>query len=97
MKNFDNNNHAAAAAAKSFQSCPFLCYLMDFSLPGFSVCGFTLARIVEQVAIFSSKDNLPNPGIIPASPASAGGFFPIEQPQGSNVYVHFGFVAKHIW
>ena len=46
---------AAAAAAKSLQSCPTLCDPMDCSLPGFSVHGILQARTLEWVAIsFSS-------------------------------------------
>ena len=46
---------AAAAAAKSLQSCPTLYNLMDCSLPGSSVHGICQARVLEWVAIaFSS-------------------------------------------
>ena len=38
---------AAAAAAKSLQSCLILCDLMDCSPPGFSVHGILQARILE--------------------------------------------------
>ena len=38
---------AAAAAAKSLQSCPTLCDPMDCSLPGSSVHGIFQARILE--------------------------------------------------
>ena len=38
---------AAAAAAKSLQSCPALCDPMDCSLPGSSVHGILQARILE--------------------------------------------------
>ena len=47
---------------------------MDCSLPGSSVHGILQARILEWVAISFSRD-LPDPGIEPASPALAGGFF----------------------
>ena len=40
-----------AAAAKSLQSCPTFCDPMDYSLPGFSICGILQARILEWVAI----------------------------------------------
>ena len=43
--------HASAAAAKSLQSCPTLCNLMDCSLPGFSIHGILQARTLEWVAI----------------------------------------------
>ena len=41
----------AAAAAKSLQSCPTLCDLIDGSPPGSSVPGILQARILEWVAI----------------------------------------------
>ena len=47
---------AAAAAAKSLQSCPTLCDPIDSSPPGSSVPGIPQARILEWVAIsFSNK------------------------------------------
>ena len=46
---------AAAAAAKSLQSCPTLCDPMDCSPPGSPVPGILQARTMEWVAIaFSS-------------------------------------------
>ena len=45
----------AAAAAKSFQSCPTLCDLRDHSPPGFPVPGILQARTLEWVAIFFSN------------------------------------------
>ena len=42
---------AAAAAAKSLQSCPTLCDPMDCSLPGSSVHGIFQARVLEWGAI----------------------------------------------
>ena len=49
----------AAAAAKSFQSCPTLCDPIDSSPPGSSVHGILQARILEWVAIsFSLKRSL---------------------------------------
>ena len=42
---------AAAAAAKSLQSCPTLCDPIDCSLPGSSVPGIFQARVLEWVAI----------------------------------------------
>ena len=41
---------------------------MDCSLPGFSVHGISQARILEWVAIFSSRD-LPDPRMESMSPA----------------------------
>ena len=42
---------AAAAAAKSLQSCPTLCDLIDGSPPGSPVRGILQARTLEWVAI----------------------------------------------
>ena len=47
-------NHACVIA-KSLQSCPTLCDLMDCSLPGSSVHEILQARILEWVAISSSR------------------------------------------
>ena len=53
-----SNLEAAAAAAKSLQSCPTLSYPMDCSLPGFSVHGIFQARVLEWVATaFSDFSN----------------------------------------
>ena len=46
---------AAAAAAKSLQSCPILCDPIDGSLPGSSVPGTLQARPLEWVAISFSN------------------------------------------
>ena len=46
---------AAAAAAKSLQSCPTLCDPMYCSLPGFSIHGILQARTLEWVAISFSR------------------------------------------
>ena len=46
---------AAAAAAKSLQSCPTLCNPIDNSPLGSSVAGILQARILEWVAISFSR------------------------------------------
>ena len=46
---------AAAAAAKSLQSCPTLCDSIDGSPPGFPVPGILQARTLEWVAISFSN------------------------------------------
>ena len=46
---------AAAAAAKSFQSCPTLCNPIDGSPPGSPIPGILQARILEWVAISFSN------------------------------------------
>ena len=49
-------SHAAAAAAKSLQSCLTLCDPMDCSLPGSSIHGIFQARVLEWGAIaFSAR------------------------------------------
>ena len=47
--------HAAAAAAKSLQSCPTLCDLIGSSPPGSAVPGILQARTLEWVAISFSN------------------------------------------
>ena len=46
---------AAAAAAKSLQSCPTLCDPVDGSPPGSSIPGILQARTLEWVAIAFSN------------------------------------------
>ena len=46
---------AAAAAAKSLQSCPTLCDPIDGSPPGSAVSGILQARTLEWVAISFSN------------------------------------------
>ena len=68
---------AAAAAAKSLQSCPTLCNPIDGSPPGSPVPGILQARTQQWVAMPSSRGaSQPRDRIhISASPALAGGFF----------------------
>ena len=47
---------AAAAAAKSLQSCPTLCDPIDGSWPGSSVPGILQARTQEWVAVSFSNE-----------------------------------------
>ena len=47
--------YAAAAAAKSLQSCPTLCDPIDGSPPGSPVPGILQARTLEWVAIAFSR------------------------------------------
>ena len=54
-----SSSPAAAAAAKSLQSCPTLCDPIDGSPPGSPVPGIVQARTLEWVAIsFSSLSHL---------------------------------------
>ena len=50
----------------SLQSCLTFWDPMDFSTPGFSVHGILQARILEWVAIFSSKGIFPTQGLNPS-------------------------------
>ena len=50
-----SQNAAAAAAAKSLQSCPTLCNPIDSSPPGFPVPGILQARTLEWAAISFSN------------------------------------------
>ena len=59
--------------------CPTLFNPMDYSPSGSSVRGIPQARILEWVAISSSK-GYPDPGIEPRSPALAKGFFTTVPP-----------------
>ena len=55
IQNKDLTQYAAAAAAKSLQSCPTLCDPIDGSPPGSPVPEILQARTLEWVAIsFSS-------------------------------------------
>ena len=50
-------SHAAAAAAKSLQSCPTLCDPIDGSPTGSPIPGILQARTLEWVAIsFSNRE-----------------------------------------
>ena len=51
---------AAAAAAKSLQSCPTLCDPIDGSPPVSAVSGILQARTLERVAISCSSLSLTN-------------------------------------
>ena len=51
---------AAAAAAKSLQSCPSLCNPIDCSPPGSPVRGIFQARVLERGAIAFSEQYLIN-------------------------------------
>ena len=55
MIGFCHRVAAAAAAAKSLQSCPTLCDPIDSSPPGSAVLGILQARTLEWVAISFSN------------------------------------------
>ena len=62
---------------KSLQLCPNLCVPMDFSLPGSFVHGILQARILEWVAMPSSRGSSKprDQTHVSMSPALAGEFF----------------------
>ena len=70
---------AAAAAAKSLQSCPTLCDPVDYSLPGSSVHGILQARILDWVAISFSRI-FPIQGSNPGLSASEADALTCEPP-----------------
>ena len=59
------------ATVKSLQSCETLCNTMDCSPPGSSVQGILQARMLEWVAMPSSRGSS-DPGIEPRSLTSPG-------------------------
>ena len=83
--------------AKSLQSCLTLCDPIDCSLPGSSVHGILQSRILEWVAMPSSRD-LPKPGIellSLMSPALAGGFVTTSATWEAHLYYRFVVNIKH--
>ena len=69
------NEAAAAAAAKSLQTCPTLCDPIDGSPPGSPVPGILQAITLEWVAIsFSSNEAKPNE---PTFSPFSGQFIPL--------------------
>ena len=77
------------------QSSLTLCDPMDSNLPVSSVHGILQAGILEWVATSFSKGSSP-PGIVPASPAMAGGFLTTE-PQGSPIVKRAQRAKDYIW
>ena len=69
---------------------------MDCSTPGSSVCGILPARILDWVAISSSKGSS-LPGMETPFPAVAGRFFTTEQPGKSYVHVNGGKIEKKVF
>jgi len=66
------NNHIHICSCSVPKSYLTLCDPVDYSLPGSSVHGIFLARILEWVVMPSSNSHaLPNPEFEPASPALA--------------------------
>ena len=80
---------AAAASAKSLQLCPTLCDPMNYSSPGFSVHRILQARILEWIAIPSSRRPswLRDRTCVSCSSCIAGGFLTTEPPGKSLMVV----------
>ena len=70
------------------KSCLTIFDPMDCSPPGSTIHGIPQARILEQVAISSSRDR-PDSGSEPMSPALAGGFFTTEPTWESGLDMKF--------
>ena len=71
--------------AKLLRSCPTLCDRMDCSPPGSLVYGILQARILEWIAMPSSKGSSQArvESAVLTSPALAGGFFTTSAQKGS--------------
>ena len=82
------NGHAAAAAAaaKSLQSCPTLCDPIDSSPPGSTVPGILQARILEWVAISFSRGSS-QPRHRTQVSLIVGGFFTSGARRGQVIFV----------
>ena len=79
--------------ALSLQSCPTLCDPVDFSPPDFSVHRILQARILEWVAMLSSRGSSQPRGwthVVLMSPALGGSFFPLTLPEMSADLPHSG-------
>ena len=74
MENINNFESEVA------QSCSTLCNPMDVAHQAPPSMGFSRREYWSGVP-FPSPGDLPNPGIEPASPALAGGFFTTELPE----------------
>ena len=69
-------------AAKSLQSCLTLCYPIDGSPPGSTIPGILQARILERIAM----------------PSSRGSFQPRDQSQASHIIGRlFIWVSQKLW
>ena len=90
-------NLCACVYAKLLQSCLTLCDPIDCSLPGFSVHGILQVRILEWVAILSSR--APSwPGIEPASLALSPAWQAnslLLSHQGSPSTCAFLYIIQH--
>ena len=72
-----------------------LCDPVDFSLPGSSIHGILQVRILEWVAMPSSRD-LPDPEIEPRSPALLADSLSSELPGKQGMAIHSSILAWRI-
>ena len=79
-----NQHIQTSVSCPHSQSYPTLCNTMDCSPPGSSVCGIFQARILEWVAIFSSRV-FPTQGLNSCLLHWHGGFFTTEQPRKPHI------------
>ena len=77
------------------QLCLTFCDPMDYSPPGSSVHRISQVRLLEWVAISSSRD-LAHPGIQPMSPSLADGFCTTEPPGKPTLYIYPDLNEKKI-
>ena len=73
------------------QSCPTLCDPMNYSLPSFSVHGFSRQQYWSGLP-FPSPEDLPNPGIELESPTLQTAALPSEPPEKP-----WGVNTEFIW
>ena len=83
----------ACVCAKMLQSCLTLCDPMDYSPPGSSIQGILQARILEWVAMPSSRGIFPTQGSNPClfslmSSSLAGGFFTMS---ATYIYIYIWY------
>ena len=88
----------ACTNVKSLQSCPTLCNPLDSSPPGSSVHGILQARILEWVAMPSSRGSsqLGDRTCVSLSPALAGQFFTMSATWEAQVWFGSHFLVQNV-
>ena len=82
-KHLEVIKHCAFVCAKSLQLCPTFCDPIHCRPPGSSVHGILQARVLEWVAMPSSKESS-QPGTEPGSPASQADSLPSQSPEEAH-------------
>ena len=80
--------------AQLLQSCPTLCDPMDCSPPGSSLHGILQARILELVAMSTSRGSS-RPRNQTCSSCIADWFFTAEPPQKTQRYLYWHLIGRH--